>query len=67
MHGVMKALKTMFARYGTPDVLISDNGLLFDSTEFASFAKTWKFQHRIASPHYPHSNGMAENADKTDK
>ena len=44
MHGVMKVLKTMFARYGTPDVLISDNGLRFDSTEFASFAKTWKFQ-----------------------
>ena len=36
-HGVMKTLKTMFAIYGTPDVLISDNGLQLDSTEFATF------------------------------
>ena len=67
MHGVMKVLKTMFARYGTPDVLISDNGLLFDSTKFSSFAKVWKFQHRTASPQYPQSNGKAKNAVKTDK
>ena len=66
-HGVMKALKTMSTRYSTPDVLISDNGLQFDSTEFATFPKTRKFQHRTPSPRYPQSNGKAENAVKTDK
>ena len=60
-RGVMKALKTMFVRYGTPDVLISDNDLQFDTAEFATFANTWKFQHRTASPRYPQSNGKAEN------
>ena len=42
-HGVTKALQTMFARYGTPDVSISNNGPQFDSGEFATFAKTWTF------------------------
>ena len=60
-HGVMKALMTMFVIYSTPDVLISNNGLQFDTAEFATFAKIWKFQHRTASPRYPQSNGKAEN------
>ena len=63
----MKALKTMSARYGTPDVLIPNNGLHFDSAEFATFAKTWKFQHKTASPRYSQSNGKVENAVKTIK
>ena len=66
-HGVMKALKTMFARYGAPDELISDNGSQFNSAEFDTFAKIWKFQQRTSSLWYPQSNGKAENAVKTVK
>ena len=66
-HGVIKALNSMFSRYGAPDVVISDNGPLFDSAEFAAFGKTWKFQHQTSSPCYPQSNGKAENAVKTIK
>ena len=42
---VSKALRTMFARYGVPDVLISDNGPQFASEEFDKFAKKWGFEH----------------------
>ena len=64
-HRVMKALKTMFAIYGTPDVLLSNNGLQLDSTKFTIFAKTWKFQHKRASPRYPQFKGKVKNAVKT--
>ena len=64
---VIKAMKDMFARHGPPDVLVTDNGPQFAAGEFATFAKNWNFQHVKASPHYPQSNGKAENADKTVK
>lgn len=48
---VSKALKTIFARYGTADVWISDNQ--FVSKEFATFARKWGFDHITSPPHYP--------------
>ena len=52
-RGVIKALNSIFSRYGAPDVVISDNGPQFDSAEFAAFGKTWKFQHQMSSLCYP--------------
>ena len=53
-----------FARHGIPDVLITDNGTQFSSSEFAKFAEVWKFEHKTSSPHHPQSNGKVENAVK---
>ena len=64
---VITASKVQFARHGIPDTLISDNGPQFASAEFAQFTREWQIQHRTSSPHYPQSNGRAENAVKTCK
>ena len=59
---VIKVLKIMFARYGIPSEVVSDNG-----PEFAALAKMWDFRHITSSPRYPQSNGKVENAVKTIK
>ena len=66
-RAVGKALKALFAHYGVPDVLMSDNGPQFSSAEFSAFAKKWSFEHQTSSPRYPQSNGKAENAVQTVK
>ncbi|KAK7584247.1 hypothetical protein V9T40_008790 [Parthenolecanium corni] len=59
-YPVIQALKYWFSIHGIPDYLDSDGGPQFSSAEFAAFAKSWHFTHRISSPHYPQSNGLAE-------
>ncbi len=65
---VIKKLKAHFARYGTPEVLVSDNGTQFTSQDFNEFTATYGFEHVIrSSPHHHQSNGKAEAAVKQAK
>ena len=52
---VIQKLKPHFARYGSPEVLVSDNGPQFASAEFARFSKTWDFDHCTSSPEHHQS------------
>ena len=64
---VINKLKAHFARYGIPDVCISDNGPQFSSDEFKAFCNNWLFEHNTSSPGYPQSKGKAEQAVKETK
>ena len=50
------------ARYGVPDVVVSDNGPQFRSKQFKAFQASWQFKHVTSSLGYAQSNGGAERA-----
>ena len=64
---VISHVKAIFACFGIPRVVISDNGPQFSSTDFKNFAKSWDFEHKTSSPDYPKANGTAESAVKAVK
>ena len=64
---VINKTKAHFARYGSPNVLVSDNGPQYVSESFERFAKVWDFEHRTISPRHSKSNGKVESAVKTAK
>lgn len=64
---VILATKSIFARHGIPDTVISDNGPQFASTAFENFAEVYGFRHITSSPRYPQSNGEVERMVRTIK
>lgn len=64
---IIQICKQQFARHGIPDVLVTENGPQFTSTQFRDFAMEFQFTHITSSPHYPLSNGRAERAVQTIK
>ena len=66
-RSVINKLRAHFARHGTPQELVTDNGPQFTSREFADFSRVWNFSHTRTSPFYPQANGQAESAVKTAK
>lgn len=53
-----------FARYGVPQLVISDNGTNLVNEEMKNFASSWNFQHSTSAPSHQQANGKAEAAVK---
>ena len=60
-------LRTLFATHGIPEVVVSDNGTTFTSTEFSQFMTKNGIRHVKIAQHHPSSNSLAERAVKTFK
>jgi transposase InsO family protein len=63
----IKELRTLFAQFGFPRQVVSDNGPPFQSEEFALFMKQNGIKHIRVAPYHPSSNGAAERLVQTVK
>ena len=64
---IIEYVKSIFARHGIPEVLMSDSGLQYSSAIFSKFAKDYNFQRVTSSPKFPRSNGEVERGVRTVK
>ncbi|KAK3107097.1 hypothetical protein FSP39_007098 [Pinctada imbricata] len=56
----INVLRTLFARQGIPNELVSDNGPQFRSEEFRLFMESNAIRHITSAPFHPRTNGQAE-------
>nr|XP_037275478.1 uncharacterized protein K02A2.6-like [Rhipicephalus microplus] len=66
-EATVEALRPIFARFGLPHTLVSDNGPQFISAEFQNFVRMNGINHVTTAPYHPQSNGLAERAVLTIK
>ena len=62
---IIKAISTIFARFGVPNSLRTDNGPQFTSEEFATFLAEYSVEHCRTTPLWPQANGEVERQNRT--
>ncbi|XP_039200408.1 uncharacterized protein K02A2.6-like [Crotalus tigris] len=63
----IQVLRGIFAPHGLPDILVSDNGPQFTSSEFQAFLQANMIRHATSAPFHPASNGQTERMVCTTK
>ncbi|XP_054863260.1 uncharacterized protein K02A2.6 [Amphiprion ocellaris] len=53
-------LRRLFASYGLPEQIVTDNATTFTSDEFQLFVKSNGILHTTGAPRHPSTNGLAE-------
>ena len=64
---ISATLARVFAKHGTPDRLLSDNGPAFRSLDFALFLAAHDVDHTFTRPNHPWTNGRIERVFRTFK
>ncbi|GKD94893.1 reverse transcriptase domain-containing protein, partial [Tanacetum coccineum] len=57
---VVKFLKQLFSRFGTPCAIISDRGTHFCNDQFAKVLEKYGVTHRLSTSYHPQINGQVE-------
>ena len=60
-------MRSTFASHGLPEIVVSDNGSNFVSSEFKSFLQKNGIKHLTSTPYHPSTNGLVERAVQTFK
>ena len=63
----IEVLRDLFARFGIPKQLVSDNSAQFVSEEFQAFIRSNGIRHITSATYHPATNGLAERAVQTSK
>ncbi|GJR34481.1 reverse transcriptase domain-containing protein [Tanacetum coccineum] len=61
---VVKFLKSLFARFGTPRAIISNRGTHFCNDRFAKVMSRYGVTHRLATAYYPQMSGQLEVSNR---
>jgi len=61
---VIKFLKKLFTRFGTPRALISDRGTHFCNTLMEKVLARYGVTHRLSTAYHPQISGQVENANR---
>nr|GEW11063.1 reverse transcriptase domain-containing protein [Tanacetum cinerariifolium] len=57
---VVKILKSLFSRFGTPKAIISDRGTHFCNDQFARVMSKYGVTHRLSTAYHPQTSGQVE-------
>nr|GEW74412.1 reverse transcriptase domain-containing protein [Tanacetum cinerariifolium] len=61
---VVKFLKSLFARFGTPRAIISDRGTHFCNDKFAKVMSKYGVTHLLATAYHPQTSGQVEVSNR---
>nr|GEW51562.1 hypothetical protein [Tanacetum cinerariifolium] len=61
---VVKFLKSLFSRFGTPKAIISDRGTHFCNDKFAKVMSKYGVTHRLAIAYHPQTSGQVEVSNR---
>ncbi|GKA98627.1 reverse transcriptase domain-containing protein [Tanacetum coccineum] len=61
---VVKILKSLFARFGTPRAIISDRGTHFCNDQFAKVMSKYGVTHHLATAYHPQTSGQVEVSNR---